>query len=182
MKEYIFHPAFRRLNKFSEIRFYMLLILFLAIITSTQAHNRQGSKKNESSLSRSETSVSRGDFDLLPDGTQFPFWDDQTNYTKVFHVAQENPNASDSNPGTLERPYKTINAAAKILQPGEKVIVHEGIYRECIQPARGGTSPERMITYEAAKGEKVVVKGSEVWKPELRPSTGWNMRDTTGQQ
>ena len=116
------------------------------------------------------------DFDLLPNGERFAFWEDKTTYTKVLHVAMNNPQASDDNPGTPERPLKTINAAAQLLQPGEKVIVHEGIYRECIQPARGGTSPDKMIAYEVAKGEKVIVKGSEAWKPVFRPSTGFSIR------
>lgn len=103
--------------------------------------------------------ISLKDFDLLPDGNSFPFWDDQTKYSKVLHVAQKNQKASDDNPGTAERPFKTINAAAKLLQPGEKVIVHEGIYRECVRPLRGGTANNRMISYEAASGEKVGSKG-----------------------
>jgi hypothetical protein len=117
-----------------------------------------------------------GNFDLLPDGKPFAFWGDKTKYTKELHVARNNPQASDDNPGTIERPLKTINAAAQILQPGEKVIVHEGVYRECIQPARGGTSPDKMISYEVAEGEKVIVRGSEIWEPQFRPSSGFGIR------
>jgi hypothetical protein len=119
---------------------------------------------------------SPGDFDLLPDGTRFAFWDDKTNYTKELHVAQKNPQASDDNPGTIEKPLRTINAAARLLQPGEKVIIHEGIYRESVQPLRGGTSQDKMITYEAARGEKVIVTGSESWKPVFQASTGYGVR------
>ena len=32
-----------------------------------------------------------------------------------------------------------------------------------------------MIAYEAAPGEEVIVKGSESWKPEARPSAGWKL-------
>lgn len=116
------------------------------------------------------------DFDVLPDGSRFEFWDDETEYTRVYHVAQEHPKASDDNPGSEAKPFKTISRAAEVLEPGGKVIVHEGVYRECVRPARGGTSPRQMITYEAAKGEKVVIKGSEVWKPEARPSGGYRIR------
>jgi len=41
------------------------------------------------------------------------------------------------------------------------VLVHEGVYRERVKPARGGTGPDAMICYEAAPGERVVIKGSE---------------------
>ena len=72
-----------------------------------------------------------------------------------------------------ERPFKTINHAAQVLQPGERVVIAEGVYREEIHPARGGTGPDAMISYEPAQDAKVVVKGSEVvtgW----HPSEGWN--------
>lgn len=45
--------------------------------------------------------------------------------------------------------------------PGDVVTVHEGIYRERINPPRGGTSDEQRIVYQAALNEEVVIKGSE---------------------
>jgi len=114
-------------------------------------------------------------FDTLPDGTPFPFWDDKTAYTKVYHVAQQHPRASDGNPGTQEAPLATIGRAAEMLMPGEKAVVHAGVYRECVRPARSGEGPDRMIAYEAAPGETVVVTGAEAWTPAARPSTGWGM-------
>jgi len=111
----------------------------------------------------------------LPDGTPFDFWDDETDYTKVYHVACEHPEASDENSGTEDQPFATINRAAAILLPGEKVIVHEGVYRECVCPARGGEGPDQMIAYETAPGETVCIRGSEPWAPEVRPSSGWNL-------
>jgi hypothetical protein len=110
---------------------------------------------------------------LLPDGTPFVFWDDQTRYTKVYHVAQKHPAADDGNEGDAEHPFATISRAAQALRPGQKAIVHEGVYRECVRPARGGTSPEAIVCYQAAPGERVVVKGSEEWRPQWRISEGW---------
>ena len=73
-------------------------------------------------------------------------------------------NGNDSNTGSLANPFKTISAAARIAQPGDVITVHEGIYRECINSPRGGTSDKKRIVYRAAPGEKVEIKGSEVVK------------------
>jgi hypothetical protein len=37
-----------------------------------------------------------------------------------------------------------------VLQPGERVVVAAGVYRERIKPARGGSGPAALISYEAA--------------------------------
>jgi hypothetical protein len=112
---------------------------------------------------------------FLPDGSRFTFWSDTTNYTRTYHVAQSNPAASDDNPGTLEKPFKTIQHAAELLQPGERVRVHAGIYREWVRPVRSGGGPDQMIAYEAAPGEAVTVCGSELWKPQFVKSSGWEL-------
>jgi alpha-N-arabinofuranosidase len=71
-------------------------------------------------------------------------------------------NGSDSNPGTKRAPFRTIQRAAERAQAGDRVIVREGVYRERIDPPRGGTSESKRITYQAASGERVEIKGSEV--------------------
>ncbi len=112
--------------------------------------------------------------DLLPDGSRLKRWDDQTTYSRVYHVAKDHPSASDENPGTADRPLATLGRAAALLLPGEKAVIHAGTYHECVAPARGGTAPDRMIAYEAAPGERVVVTGGEFWTPAARPSEGWS--------
>lgn len=116
------------------------------------------------------------DFELLPSGARFTFWDDTTAYQHVYHVAQEHPGAADENPGTIDAPFRTINAAAQVLQAGEKVVVHAGVYRECVRPARGGTAEDAMIAYEVAPGECVLVKGSEIFTPTVLPSSGYSLK------
>jgi hypothetical protein len=61
----------------------------------------------------------------------------------------------------VERPLRTISRAAELAWAGDSVVVHEGVYREWVRPRRGGLSDRRRITYEAAPGEHVVIKGSE---------------------
>jgi hypothetical protein len=78
--------------------------------------------------------------------------------TTVLHVATT---GSDTGDGTAGQPFRTINRAARLAQPGDTVVVHEGEYREWVKPRRGGLSDSRRITYQAADGEHVVIKGSE---------------------
>jgi len=75
-----------------------------------------------------------------------------------FHVSV---NGNNGNPGTRYKPFKTISVAAAAAQPGDTITVHEGIYRERVNPPRGGLSDNERITYRAAKDEKVIIKGSE---------------------
>ena len=78
-----------------------------------------------------------------------------------YHVS---PQGNDGNSGTIDDPLKTISAAAQLAQPGDAVIVHAGTYRERVNPPRGGESDTRRITYQAADGEEVMIKGSEIIK------------------
>ncbi len=75
-----------------------------------------------------------------------------------YHVAKT---GSDQGPGTLESPFLTINKAAALARAGDMVTVHAGVYREWVDPRFKGLSDKRRIVYQAAPGEKVVIKGSE---------------------
>jgi alpha-N-arabinofuranosidase len=78
----------------------------------------------------------------------------------------------DSNPGTRTAPLRTIQRAADLAQPGDIVTVHAGVYRERISPPRGGESDAKRITYQAAPGEKVEIKGSEAVKDWVKVQDG----------
>jgi alpha-N-arabinofuranosidase len=79
------------------------------------------------------------------------------------HVSKSGDN---ENKGSKAEPFKTISTAAESAQPGDTITVHEGVYRERINPPRGGSSDDQRIVYQAAPGERVEIKGSEV-------VTGW---------
>ncbi len=84
---------------------------------------------------------------------------------KQYHVRAI---AVDAGDGSQAKPFATISAAADVAQPGDVITVHEGVYRERVTPPRGGQSDDQRIVYQAAEGETVVVKGSEVirdWQP-----------------
>lgn len=78
--------------------------------------------------------------------------------TFEYHVAKT---GSDHAEGTKQNPFLTINKAASVAQAGDTIIVHEGEYREWVKPKYAGLSEYRRITYQAAEGENVVIKGSE---------------------
>ena len=80
---------------------------------------------------------------------------------KEYHVSVK---GDDTNEGTANAPFRTISRAAKSAQPGDVITVRAGIYRERINPSRGGRSDQERIIYQAAAREKVVIKGSEVIK------------------
>lgn len=69
--------------------------------------------------------------------------------------------------GTKERPFKHIQDAASIAQPGDEVFVGPGIYREYVDPANAGT-PEAPITYRSVEPLGAVITGAEEiksWEP-----------------
>ena len=110
---------------------------------------------------------------LLPDGKEYMNWEVPVTYSKTYYVDNGNPNASDNNEGTQERPFLTIGKAAEALQPGERVVIHSGVYREQVSPRQGGSGAGKLISYEAAPGAKVTVKGSVLAsKDKWEKSTG----------
>ena len=112
---------------------------------------------------------------ILPDGNLFPFWEKDCKYTNTLYIDGANPAASDTNDGTEAHPLKTIQRAADLAEPGTKVRIHAGLYRECVHPRKGGTDPEHMICYEAFGDGPVVIRASEEVTA-FSPSTGWRLR------
>ena len=78
---------------------------------------------------------------------------------RELHVAKT---GNDSNSGDNVDPFLTISKAAIVAEPGDTVVVRAGEYREWVKPRYGGTDNQCRITYAAAPGESVIIKGSEV--------------------
>lgn len=87
--------------------------------------------------------------------------------TNCIHVDKK---GSDCGLGNVESPFLTIDKAASVAQPGDSIIVHEGTYREEITHINTGLSESRRVSFEAAKDEQVIIKGSE-------EITGWQQID-----
>ena len=90
----------------------------------------------------------------------------------VYHVAQRSPAADDRNPGTADKPFKTINAAVAgaRLKPGDTLYVHEGVYREAVELSCANAhhgAPGAHVRIIGWPKVVVEIKGSDVvtdWK------------------
>jgi hypothetical protein len=60
---------------------------------------------------------------LLPDGREFVSWEKPLEFSKTYFVDNNNTRTADTNPGSKELPFSTINRAAQVLQPGERVLI-----------------------------------------------------------
>ena len=58
-------------------------------------------------------------------------------FAKEYHVS---PTGNDAANGDMATPFRTINRAAQLALPGDTVTVHQGTYREWINPLNGGES------------------------------------------
>jgi hypothetical protein len=86
-------------------------------------------------------------------------------FAAEYYVAKQ---GNDANNGSVSKPLLTIQQAATVAMPGDVVTIHEGIYREAVNPPRGGLSDEQRIVYQAATGASVTIKGSQILK-------GWTL-------
>ncbi|MBK1876256.1 right-handed parallel beta-helix repeat-containing protein [Pelagicoccus mobilis] len=98
---------------------------------------------------------------------------------KTIHVSTK---GSLEGTGESGAPFLEISQAASIALPGDTVIIHQGTYREWVKPRHSGLDDENRITYRAAPGESVTIKGSEVasdWTlaPEVGPEV-WKFEVT----
>ncbi len=69
---------------------------------------------------------------------------------------------SDKNPGTREKPFRTIQKAADKMVAGDTCYVRGGTYRKLVRPRRSG-SKKKPIRFEAWPGEVVILSGTKPW-------------------
>lgn len=81
-------------------------------------------------------------------------------------------NGADTNPGTIDSPWRTLQHAADTLTPGDTVFVRGGIYNERVRITKSGTTGGT-ITYMAYTGETPIIDGTGIvvkngWDPLVR--------------
>jgi hypothetical protein len=75
---------------------------------------------------------------------------------------------SDSNPGTLSSPWKTIQHAANSVQAGATVFVRGGVFNESVNIPVSGSAIAGPVTFQSYPGETAIVDGTGL----LPPSSG----------
>jgi uncharacterized protein YjdB len=81
----------------------------------------------------------------------------------AFYVATT---GSDSNPGTLTSPWKTIQHAASTVQAGDTVYIRGGTYTESVSIGVSGSATAGPVTFQSYPGEQAIIDGTG-----LTPST-----------
>ncbi|HWE02748.1 MAG TPA: right-handed parallel beta-helix repeat-containing protein [Tepidisphaeraceae bacterium] len=75
------------------------------------------------------------------------------------------PTGSDSNPGTIGAPFRTIQHGADMAHSGDTVDIRAGVYHETVTLHNSGTSAQP-ITLQPYNNESVTIDGAD-------PITGW---------
>jgi parallel beta-helix repeat protein len=100
----------------------------------------------------------------------------------TYHVDASHGN--DGYPGTEKEPFRTIRRASEVMTPGDKALIHEGVYQEQIMGGKSGAEGAPIV-YEGVDRERVILRGcvrvsdwkkvGNVWmKGAVRPITPVN--------
>lgn len=90
-------------------------------------------------------------------------------YRKTYYVDVDSRGgrADDNNPGTKEKPWKTISRAFSstypCAEPGDTILVRGGVYKEAVHIMKGGVL-NKPIILKAYPGEKPIIDGEGVRK------------------
>ena len=75
----------------------------------------------------------------------------------IYHVSAKARRGGD---GSEKAPFKRIGDAAALARPGDTVVVGPGLYREYVDPVRGGTD-DAPIRDVSSKPLGAVISGAE---------------------
>lgn len=71
------------------------------------------------------------------------------------------PHGNDAHPGTKAQPWKTLEKANQVLQPGDVVTLQDGTYEGIISPVHSGTSDQKPIVYRSENRHGATLTGQE---------------------
>ncbi len=85
----------------------------------------------------------------------------QVTITPVIGIAfYVSTTGSDSNPGTVTSPWRTIQHASNSVQAGDTVYVRGGVYNESVNISASGSAIAGPITFQTFPGESAIVDGT----------------------
>jgi len=85
----------------------------------------------------------------------------QISNATTYYVDRHHSSASDTNPGTLELPWLTIQHAAETLLTGDTVYIRAGTYNEHVYTEQNGDA-SGYIVFSAFEGETPIIDGTGV--------------------
>lgn len=85
----------------------------------------------------------------------------QIGYASTYIVDRDHSSASDSNAGTLEAPWRTIQQAAGTALSGDTVYIRSGVYNEHVRFEQSGNA-SAPIVFSAYPGEQPILDGTGV--------------------
>lgn len=92
----------------------------------------------------------------VPDNTPIQLYLPMLELEQALYFVDGN-SGDDNNPGTKSAPWKTVEKAIASIQPGDTVEIRAGIYRaETLRFAPAGLGSERLTTFRASLGERVI--------------------------
>jgi len=80
----------------------------------------------------------------------------------TYYVDGNHTSASDSNPGTLELPWLTIQHAAETVVAGDTVYIRGGIYNEHVHISNEGNATDGHIVFSSYPDEVAIIEGTGV--------------------
>lgn len=83
-------------------------------------------------------------------------------FAKTITVAQNNQKSADVNIGDINSPLRTLGAALRRLEPGDTLLIGEGVYRETLSLPKKNWHASQKTYIRPIANQKVVIKGSDV--------------------
>jgi hypothetical protein len=80
-----------------------------------------------------------------------------TAHAADYYVAE---NGKDSNPGTINSPWKSVQYAANRVQAGDTVNIRSGTYAESVTLKSSGSASQGYITFQSYPGETAKISGT----------------------
>ncbi len=82
--------------------------------------------------------------------------------TKAFYVAVD---GNDSNPGTIDSPWRTIHHAVDSVEAGDTVYIRGGVYHESVDIDVSGSATAGPVTFQSYPGEGAILDGGGLTPP-----------------